>query len=157
MRKRSQKERDQKNYINNLWIRYVTCLVCKYVWRIFDPLDLKSQRCCNEYCKSNKTKFKDIKPNYFADEIRCQGKFQCYSCSNEWTSFSTWIFYKQNCFNCNRANHPIECRHIHSNGSYYRSKNSKKKHNTKTCEFCIKKEEICVKLKGNDDIYYPYI
>lgn len=87
--------RNSNQYINNLKIRYITCLDCEYRRRIFDFKPIRRQKCFNEKCISYNTKYNDIYPFYLQDEIKCYGKFQCSrkNCNHKWSSYSTWIFY----------------------------------------------------------------
>ena len=154
-RKENLKKKTNDDYIINLYIRYITCLDCDYRERIFNPKDFKFQRCLNEQCRSNNTKFKDRRPDYFLDEIKCLGKFRC-SCKNTWTSYATWIFFKQTCLHCSKKNHPVECQDLPQFGNKFGyGQTNKKSHDEKNCEFCLLIGKKCISLKSNDLRYFP--
>ncbi len=144
-----------RNYYKDLRIRYVTCLDCDFRYKIFNPKDLKRQKCYDNMCNSYNTKFRDFKPNY-KDKIKCYGRYECIKCKNLWTSYSTWIFYKLRCSICKKKNYPIVCQDILDYDSMYGIKIlSGKKHEMENCEFCIKIGRLCTREKGNDFRYFP--
>lgn len=54
---------EKKRNINNMIIRYITCLDCGHRHRIFWAKNFRRQRCLNEICGSLSVEFDDIRAN----------------------------------------------------------------------------------------------
>lgn len=132
-------------------ISYFQCR-CQSRFRFFDSREKHRAKCsiCGERIRTRSFRYID----YYDDDVKCFGYFDCSRCRNQWSSAHTWINYTQKCLRCNKRNLPYDLREFKSQS--YGSSNDADEAKSHIRNCCKKCKEVgdCRYISNNDDNYY---